>query len=115
MKKIRLLTPIKTILLLSTLLSCFSSSIQSQNQCLLYSELTSHLRGNESVNLSVGINSGKLVHSIGVDWIYDIRHSERALQKSKISYGLNYKLNAKRLFCYGTKIIYIPPIHRSQY
>lgn len=55
------------------------------------SDLASHLRGNQSVNVSAQKNWGRWVFGAGVDYMYNIAAQERRLHRSRLSYGLSGK------------------------
>lgn len=69
----------------------FFSSTSHGQVGYLYSELTSHMRGNRSVNLSAQYNSNRWIHGLGLDYYYGIKAPERAFDGKKMNIGINYK------------------------
>jgi hypothetical protein len=78
----------------------------------LYSELSSHIRGNRSSNLTFEVNHGLLRYSVGFDHYYAIRANIRRFQPGTFNYmwtgrfGLSPVRNKKDLFAFGLMLKY---------
>jgi len=79
------------------LLCCLSQTSfgQVEKDIYVFSEVTSHLRGNRSQNLSIMLKHKRASHSLGLDYFYEILGTERTLDPNKLSYSIKYQIATK--------------------
>lgn len=79
--------------ILSYLSVCvFPVEIKAQTKAVLYSELTSPLRGNQAINISLGVFHKNWFHAIGLDYIYRHLDKDKKLDDNDISHAISYKI-----------------------
>jgi hypothetical protein len=83
---------------------------QEEPRYALYSEITSPMRGNRSVNLTFEINKGQFKGSLGLDYYFGILADTRDFRKDALSFGITARLGfdplprKRDMFAFGLMI-----------